>query len=152
MTQKKWRKANPEKHRAQAKRYRIRHPERKAAQNRSWALAHPQEIKDKHAKWRSKNPDKVLNNYLKTRFKISLEKYNEILSIQEGVCAICNGHEKQLSPKGFPKRLSVDHCHKTGKIRGLLCDRCNTSLGRLEENVELIQSLANYILLHQEGG
>lgn len=145
-----WAKKNPEKRRAQAKRYRERYPEKKSAMDRAWAEAHPEQIKNRHAKWRALNPDKVLDSYLKTRFKITLLQYNELFSRQNGLCAICKRAQSTKGPLGYPKRLCVDHCHKSGKVRALLCDRCNTSLGHLEESIELIQSLANYILQHRE--
>lgn len=72
----------------------------------------------------------------KTRLKklgINENEYNEMFLKQNGVCAICSG-----KPDTQWKKLAVDHCHKTGKVRGLLCMVCNTMLGRFEKNKERI--------------
>lgn len=63
--------------------------------------------------------------YLKRKFGISLEEYDEMLKSQFGSCAICD--------KICEKSLAVDHDHKTGKNRGLLCFTCNSTLGHFEK-------------------
>ena len=82
-------------------------------------------------------------NNLKRMFGMSLEEYNDKLSKQKGVCAICGG----LCKSG--KRLAVDHNHKTGKIRDLLCGNCNGGLGKFQDNAELLVKAANYLIKHQ---
>lgn len=67
------------------------------------------------------------NNTLLRKYGITEQRYNEMLDAQGGVCAIC-----ERPPKGRP--LTVDHCHDTGVIRGLLCGCCNSALGLLAEN------------------
>jgi hypothetical protein len=97
------------------------------------------------SKWRKTprgkiRPDKSYNANatLKYEYGITLDRYNEMLSIQHGTCAICN------SPPTY-RRLDVDHCHHTGKVRGLLCKRCNTGLGNFRDNVELVQIALDYL-------
>jgi hypothetical protein len=95
------------------------------------------------------------NNYYKTPkgFKYQIEKswrdkgmvftteeYEELLVKQNYGCAICNAKSNRNGT-----RLCVDHCHTTGKIRGLLCHDCNTSLGKFEDNVELLQKAIDYV-------
>lgn len=72
-----------------------------------------------------KGNDKTISDNMKWRYGISLEQYNKILNQQNNCCAICGKSE----PK---QRLAVDHCHNTGKVRGLLCTYCNLSLGVYE--------------------
>lgn len=67
------------------------------------------------------------NKHLKRKYGITVEQYNEMLRNQNGTCKICNRACKT------GKFLAVDHCHKTGKVRGLLCALCNTNLGRIEK-------------------
>ncbi len=67
---------------------------------------------------------------LKTNFGITLEQYDQMFEKQNGVCAICNG----INADG--RRLAVDHSHETGKVRGLLCTRCNIGLGTYENRKE----------------
>ncbi len=75
----------------------------------------------------------------KHQYGITIEQYNEMLRLQQNQCAICH---KEASKER--QHLSVDHCHLTGKIRGLLCDRCNVSLGTLE-NVEFVKRANLYL-------
>lgn len=80
-------------------------------------------------------------NRLKRDFGLSLEKFKEMRSEQNNCCAICGIHES-LTRK---KILCVDHCHKTGKVRGLLCDTCNRAIGLLKDSPESLYSAYNYV-------
>lgn len=64
------------------------------------------------------------------------------------MCAICKEPQSVLL-KGELKRLAVDHCHKTKKIRGLLCDNCNKGLGLFKDKPELLNSASEYLRLNQ---
>ena len=77
---------------------------------------------------------------LKRCFGISLEEYNRKLQLQEFQCAICHIHQDELTLS-----LSVDHNHKTNQIRGLLCNNCNTAIGRLKENPEYFKNAVEYL-------
>jgi Autographiviridae endonuclease VII len=87
------------------------------------------------------------NNTLKQRHGISLEIYEQMHKEQDGLCAICHKPERI---KKIDQPLAVDHCHVTKKIRGLLCYRCNTSLGLLEEDVNAVRRMMEYIEKHNE--
>ena len=80
-------------------------------------------------------------SHLKRKYGITLEQYNELLSSQDGKCAICNEDEK-CSRNSV---LAVDHCHKTGEIRGLLCSHCNRGLGLFKDNSEILTKAIKYI-------
>jgi hypothetical protein len=67
------------------------------------------------------------------KFGITEEDYYKMLNKQGGVCAICKG-----PPDKRWGKLSVDHCHETGSVRGLLCISCNTNLGRFERHRDSI--------------
>lgn len=87
---------------------------------------------------------------IKHRFKLNISDYNKMLERQNNLCAICKKPETQLKKKyNKIKMLSVDHCHKTGKIRGLLCHKCNTGIGSLCESRSILQSAINYLLSHE---
>lgn len=105
--------------------------------------------KNDHHKWRNNNR-KSHKVYLKRfslrkNYGLTLEEYQEILKKQKGKCAICGGVETRKAMFGGPKDLSVDHCHKTGKVRGLLCNRCNNGLGCFKDSVELLRAAAVYL-------
>lgn len=79
------------------------------------------------------------HSYIYRIYGIHPQRFEELLEEQGGVCAICRG-ECAMNP-----RLSVDHDHDSGLIRGLLCNRCNIGLGRFREQPELLRRAAEYI-------
>lgn len=82
-----------------------------------------------------------LKNYrLRNLYGIDLETYNKMLQEQNGVCKICRGEDN-----GPWKTFAVDHCHTTGKVRGLLCAKCNKGLGQFNDDTDLMQKAIEYI-------
>ena len=79
-------------------------------------------------------------NSLRRLYGITLEEYDKMLSDQEYRCAICDKHQDE-----FKKKLHVDHCHTTGKIRGLLCQKCNQGLGLFGDNKNLLIKASEYL-------
>lgn len=92
-----------------------------------------------HKAWRRRNPDKTKAVKLKYRFGLSLEEYRRMLAAQKGLCKICGGHCR------LGRSLAVDHCHTTGKIRGLLCTDCNIGISRLQDRPDLLRAAAAYL-------
>lgn len=85
-----------------------------------------------------------LKNYrLQNLYGIDLDTYNKMLQEQNGVCKICKGEDN--GPWGT---LAVDHCHETGKVRGLLCAMCNKGLGQFKDNQELLKEAIEYLKVH----
>ena len=80
------------------------------------------------------------NRKLKLLFNITLDEYNDLLKNQNNKCAIC----KSTNPSG-KGNFHVDHCHKTGKIRGLLCHHCNLGLGNFKDDTELLNIAIEYL-------
>lgn len=76
------------------------------------------------------------------------EKYKEMQTQQNDLCAICSRPETAKCGK-TTRRLAVDHCHKTGKVRSLLCADCNRGLGVFKENTDFMQSAIKYLLKHK---
>lgn len=101
-------------------------------------------------RWQKRNPDKVKNKHLLRKFSITLDTYSEMFKNQDGLCAICSQPETSKDYRGKTRDLAVDHCHLTGKVRGLLCDRCNRALGLLQDNSLVIQAAAKYLEGHNE--
>lgn len=103
--------------------------------------------------WRRNNPDRnkiMLRRLNLKKYGLTVEGYNEMLSKQNGVCAIC-GREEYVKRKGVVIPLSVDHNHKTGKIRGLLCYDCNHGLGKFRDSPETCIAAANYLRRDTDG-
>lgn len=82
-----------------------------------------------------------------TRYGLSLNEYNDLLLKQNNKCAICKEPEtvKDSRTKTI-KSLSIDHDHATNKVRGLLCNMCNTGLGRFRDNIDLMTAATNYLM------
>lgn len=87
---------------------------------------------------------------LKIRYQVDEHEYETMLAAQGGVCAICGQVEGGMANNGKRKRrLSVDHDHGNGKVRGLLCGKCNILLGKVGESVVLLQSMVGYLQKHK---
>lgn len=84
-----------------------------------------------------------LDRIYKVLYGITLIQYNQLLASQNFRCKICNTHQESLK-----RRLNVDHCHKTGKIRSLLCVSCNRALGYLGDNPKTAINAYDYLLHH----
>lgn len=80
-------------------------------------------------RWRAKHPEqnRLINwaSHLKRSYGMSLDQYNKLVAAHRGKCAICT--EEMRKPH-------IDHCHTTGKIRGLLCGPCNHAIGSLKDS------------------
>lgn len=73
------------------------------------------------------------------KYNIAQENYNELLTNQQNSCAIC---KEKFTEKIKPK---IDHDHKTGKVRGLLCHNCNTGLGHFKDNIKFLEATIKYL-------
>ncbi len=87
---------------------------------------------------RSETKEQIRKYNLKKQFGLSIDQYNTMLAEQNNVCCICGLIDRKY-------RLAVDHCHKTGKIRGLLCSNCNQGIGHLKDNPALLRKAADYV-------
>lgn len=99
--------------------------------------------------WQRENVEKTERNSRSQNLKpygLTLEEYNERLAEQGGVCAICLAPERDSHGRtGRVFSLAVDHDHSTGRIRGLLCQRCNRAIGLLNDDAERIRRAASYL-------
>jgi len=107
---------------------------------REYRLENKEKYIENNRNWRKNNPGKYskrTRGYVLKRYGISEEEYDEIFEKQSGVCAICKD-----KPTGT---LHIDHDHVTGKVRGLLCHRCNTSMGLMKENKDNLGNMIDYL-------
>jgi hypothetical protein len=107
--------------------------------NRKWRNENKEKVANYQRKYRKQNPQKYINLRLKWTYGISIEEYNEMFLKQNGLCAICKRTDIEQ------KRLAVDHCHKTGKIRELLCSKCNKGLGHFDDNLIYLKEAVEYL-------
>lgn len=83
--------------------------------------------------------------WLKHKYNLDIDEYDRKIDEQGGICPICKrspeSHPKSTRYKFFP----VDHCHRTGKIRGIICHDCNLAIGLLQEDVDRIGRIVSYL-------
>lgn len=106
--------------------------------SREWHRERPEYIRQKNAEYKAKNPDYARDWSRKARFGLTPAQINVMRESQGGLCAGCLRALTRANE-------CVDHCHLTGKVRGLLCDPCNMSLGRLGDSPETLRRLAAYL-------
>lgn len=79
-------------------------------------------------------------NQFRRKYGLTVAEWEAMALLQGGKCSLCNE---------TPEKLHVDHCHRSGKVRSLLCRLCNVALGHLKENPELFRKAAEYLERHQ---
>ena len=152
----KYREKNRELLREKNRLYRENNPETVKESNRKWiennrdkvnatqrryTKRKPEKIKELWESWYENNKERVKFNKIKRVYGITKEQYEHMLEQQSGCCAICSvSAESQRD-----KTLVVDHCHSSGKIRGLLCHTCNTAIGLFKDNIDSLQRAILYL-------
>jgi hypothetical protein len=97
-------------------------------------------------KWYRANRDKAMDAEMRRHFGISMADYHAMMVEQGSVCAICGNPESRVDHRTkLPRRLAVDHCHKSGKVRGLLCAPCNQGIGHLKDDPALLRKAIIYL-------
>lgn len=90
----------------------------------------------------SKSPRRFRNADLMGKYGMTIEDYNAMYDRQGGKCAICGGRGNE---RAVCRKLSVDHCHLTGNVRGLLCTQCNVGMGSLKDSQFLLANALRYL-------
>lgn len=133
-----------------------RTPEARREYARAWRAKNPDKAKEQAAASRRKNrekirarqkaaytPEKGRARNLKATYGLTPDEYEQMLSTQAGVCAICGN----AAPSGV---LHIDHNHKTDQIRELLCPPCNTGIGLFQEEPSRLLAASAYIQKHNK--
>lgn len=124
------------------KRYRCKPCNNKASS--AWTSANPERHAANVARTRRKDPERAARWFRESHWRrqgiaIDMDAYNLLLAQQQGVCAVC-----ARKPHG-KYTLVVDHCHKTGRVRGLLHNNCNRALGYLQDDPDVVARAADYL-------
>lgn len=110
---------------------------------------HRKRERDRQIRNAASNPEQYAarskSRLLKHKYGITIEEYNRMFAEQGGVCLIC-GRPETRTWKGQPTQLCVDHCHKTGVVRALLCQKCNSAVALVLECPDVAARLAWYVL------
>lgn len=132
---------------ARARKRRQLFPEKQRAADARYRAKNAAKLNKRSQDWKRNNPEKARDQLLRYRFGISLLDYNRMNELQRGLCAICGNPNPRKTDSG----LVVDHCHATGKVRGLLCHSCNTALGHLRDSVENLKAAIVYLESRSSG-
>lgn len=141
--------------------YYVKNQEELIAKTKRWHHANPEKRKAKDLRWRAANREKHLeikrtswakyprthrNCRYKKHYGITIEEYEAMVVAQNGKCAICesDNHRSRKGVGSWP----VDHNHKTGKVRGLLCYKCNSGVGQFDDDPEMLIKAAAYLRKH----
>jgi len=118
--------------------------ENKSRKSRAWNLRNPDRVRANSKKWWEKNRESyVLKRriyVLKSKYGLTLQEWEMMVLTQRNSCALC---QKEFKNR---RSINVDHCHKTGKVRGLLCTPCNRGIGVLGDDEEGLERALKYVL------
>lgn len=141
---KQWQLDNKDKLKKYRKQYISKHKEHRKQYRKQYRLNNIDKLKKYYKLYNHKNKEKIkyntLNYNLRKLYGITIDEYEEKLLEQCGNCAICNRPSSD-----YKRRLHVDHNHITGKIRGLLCVKCNNGLGCFGEEVSILNNAIKYL-------
>lgn len=103
-------------------------------------------------RWEVENPEQAARSnrerQLRKRYGIDVDTYDKMFEQQGCKCAICGSTENATGGSRTDWNFSVDHCHNTGQIRGLLCNNCNRALGLFKDSKELLKNAISYLDTH----
>lgn len=136
--QKAWRLKNPEPGRASARKWKAANKERADANHREWLKNNRDRVNEYNRIWWAEHPETARRQTLRKR-GMTAEQFADKMDEQGGVCAICGAYP----PTG--RAFAIDHDHKSGEVRGLLCSSCNTALGLFKDNAENLLSAIQYL-------
>lgn len=136
------------KNRERTAKYAALNPGKVREQNRQSKMRqrqkNPEKFADRNRRWRVKNADHLRWYEVSRKFGLDQSEYAKLFEDQKGVCAICENPET-AKRNGVVRALAVDHCHDTGKVRGLLCSNCNTALGKFKDNTKVLAKAIKYL-------
>jgi hypothetical protein len=144
-----WRSKNRDYAKAKAReRYQL-HKERLSAYYKKYRDANRDKIRARERERYAADPSKALGKRRRLVYGVDHDDYVAMLAAQHGGCAICKSKKPKATGKGNARFFCVDHDHSTGAIRGLLCHRCNSAIGLMEDSPVRLREAAAYLLLHK---
>lgn len=120
-------------------------PERHRAAQRAWWEANKDRINTDRRKFKSMHTYRSWVQRL-GKHGLTPEMYWEMLDTQGGGCALCGTTDPGRAGGSSERVFAVDHCHGTGRVRGLLCHNCNRALGLFRDNAEVLRRAAEYVV------
>jgi Autographiviridae endonuclease VII len=117
------------------------HARRWRRQNLEKSKAHQKAYDERHP---GRRLESVRKHHLQKTYGLTLEAYEGLLETQGGGCAVCG------ATSSGKRSLSVDHCHETGAVRGILCGNCNAGLGKFKDSIEMLETAIGYLRRFEE--
>lgn len=111
----------------------------------NWRLKNLDHAAAQQKAWRDNNPERARDGNRKSTYGVPVGWYAETLAAQRGGCAICG-----TTKAGGRGDFHVDHCHSGGKVRGLLCHRCNLMIGHATDDTTILESAIRYLTQHKQ--
>jgi hypothetical protein len=130
---------NQKKVREQKREFYIKNADKIRAKTREWNEKNRERTRASAKRWADANKERRKLTDIEWRYGISRDQYLKAVKRQGGRCAICGA--KNSGKRG----LHIDHCHKTGLFRGLLCGNCNSAIGQFKENPSLLRNAIRYL-------
>lgn len=119
--------------------------ERRRARSKLWKKNNPERVREVSRKWRESNKEKTREYKTIARYGLNSEQVSAMRKNQASRCAICGGALKS------GKSTHIDHDHRGGKVRGILCRKCNTLIGLAKENIAILHNAISYLQKHNNG-
>lgn len=94
---------------------------------------------------RNRTKDQMKEEFIKSVYGITLNDYQHMYAKQSGLCAICGEKETRKNRYTITCRLTIDHCHVSKRVRGLLCHKCNNGLGQFRDRIDLLEKAIEYL-------
>jgi len=122
------------------KKYNAKNKDKIAKRRKEYYYKNKSKYNERSSTYRKNNPDKVWKTYLQWTYNMTTKDYKILILSQRSKC-VCGQSFTEL-PR---KKIHIDHDHATGKVRGILCDSCNHTIGMAKENPKRLRRLADYL-------
>lgn len=151
---------NKDRYAENSKRYKEKNSEKLLIYNKLYKSINKDKIKNTQKLWRIENKDKLIEYdrrqniknknrrreyHLNKKYNLTCDEYDNMLLEQNNRCNICNIHQSEID-----RVFTVDHNHFNGKIRSLLCCKCNWLLGNCNESIDVLNNAIKYIIKFNE--
>lgn len=128
---------NPAKAQARARRWQTKNHETLREKQKAYRATHKDQKTRTNRAWLAANPHKALEYYRRNKYGITNEQFDAMLAAQGHQCAICG----KTQQRGW----HIDHCHSTGRVRGILCHGCNIGLGAFRDRTTSLLKAIQYL-------
>ncbi len=140
---------NREKRIATSAKWKEENRDRANARERANRAKNPEKYRERERKYKKRNWARLSVHESLRKLGLTNEQFVLMNEKQNKKCSICGLEETRKSRNGGICRLAIDHCHESGKIRGLLCHACNTAIGKFKDNTDLLKSAIRYLEEHE---